>query len=308
MKMNVSIVLFLFIVIFLAVILLGCKKNTRIPVDGAVVSWAGLRSSSYGIKPFPSNQKWMEYAEKMEDLYPGSVGSFVWIVGNVTGNGTKRSCTINFPLDSKIEGVNTFPIDQNEDFLTMCDDKGYAVWLQVEPGYCDLPALAEATMRTYSKHPSVRGFGVDVEWYRGVGTNGYGEPFTDELAKELDQRIKKVNSRYTYFLKHWDEKWLPPTYRSDLIFVNDSQGHANIDSMKKEFSDWTSFFYPNPVFFQIGYEEDESVWKSFDEPVKELGAILAEAARKTQVKRNDQEIGIIWVDFTLKRVMEQYGK
>lgn len=276
----------------------SCGPTARVPGRDAPVSWAGMRASSYGISPFPEGKTWISWAGRVEALYPGSVGTFVWIVGNVTGNGPKRFCTLNFPLDRRVEGVRDFPLDQNEDFLSMCDRAGYAVWLQVEPGDSDLPALAEAVMERYRSHPSVRGFGVDVEWYRPAGTGGAGQPLGDDLARELDRRVKAVDRRFSVFLKHWDAAWLPPTYRSDLIFVNDSQGHESLSSMKGEFASWAARFYPNPVMFQIGYPADQRLWGGFSDPVRELGNYLVAGLRP------GQEIGIVWVDFTLRSVME----
>jgi hypothetical protein len=284
------------VLILLLLSLFSCD-NKKAEVSKVKVNYAGMRSSTYGIKPFPTVDQWEEWADRMEKEYPGSTGSFVWIVGNVIGGRTKKSCIVNFPLESPIEGVQGFPIDQNKEFLEMCDRRGYSVYLQVEPGDCDLPALAEATMRQYSKYKSVKGFGIDVEWYFPVGTDGWGTPFTDELAKEIDKRIKKVNKKYNYFVKHWTHEWLPPTYRSDMIFVNDSQMHQSLESMKKEFDTWSEIYKDNAIFLQIGYETDEHLWGVFDNPLKELGDYL------TADMPMEQEIGIIWVDFTLRSVM-----
>lgn len=279
----------------------SCGPLARQPNPEAQIQYAGLRSSTYGIKPFPSIASWDTYARKMASNYPGSVGAYVWIVGYVSGNGAKKTCTINFPLNKPVEGVNQFPLDENEAFLTMADEKGYAVWLQVEPGDCDLPALAEETMRRYAHHPSVRGFGVDVEWYQPTGTNGYGVAISDSLARDIDQRVKAVDKRLNFFLKHWDAAWMPPSYRSDIIFVNDSQFHDNLDTMNKEFTDWSAAFYPNMVMFQIGYDSDQDLWSSFKDPLKDLGLHVSSEVPA------EQKIGVIWVDFTLRPTMEAAG-
>ncbi len=289
--------IFMFFTLFLAT-MLSCKQSNtvRSPAKDATVEWAGLRSSTYGIKPFPSNDEWESYVQEMETFYPGSVGTFVWIVGYVTGNGKNRTCTLNFPLDTSIDGVVTFPIDENEEFLTQCDAKGYAVWLQVEPGNCDIASLAEAVMKRYAHHPSVRGFGIDVEWYYPHNTDGYGIPITDELAQQIDTGIKKIDKRFNFFLKHWDATWMPPHYRSDIIFVNDSQGHFSLSSMKQEFDSWAKAFYPNTIMYQIGYESDKDLWKVYEKPPLDLGTyLLTDLPAK-------QEAGIIWVDFTLRSV------
>ena len=91
---------------------------------------------------------------------------------------------------------------------------------------------------------------------------------------------------------------MPPSYRSDMIFVNDSQGFGSISEMENEFSNWASTFSGNPVFFQIGYKADESIWSELSNPVAELGAALAD------VSPASSKIGIIWVDFTLRRALK----
>lgn len=279
----------------------SCGPVARQPAPDAQIQYAGLRSSTYGIKPFPSVATWDVYAGKMESLYPGSVGAYVWIVGYVSGNGAQKTCTINFPLSKPVEGVNQFPVDENEAFLTMADQKGYAVWLQVEPGDCDLAGLAEETMKRYAHHPSVRGFGVDVEWYKPYGTEGYGVAISDALAADIDSRIKAVDKRFNYFLKHWDAKWMPPVYRSDIVFVNDSQYHESLVTMKQEFNNWSAAFYPNMVMYQIGYDSDEDLWSSYENPLQDLGLHLSQDVAP------DQKIGVIWVDFSLRKTMARAG-
>ena len=270
----------------------------------ALVTWAGCRRSDYGwkeamFKREPSAEEWITYAGRMAAEYEGSIPSFVWIVGSITGNEGAQRCAVNFPLGTKIDGVDDFVVDMNKSFLDMCDEKGYAVWLQVEPGDCDLVELARATMEFYKDRKCVKGFGVDVEWYKTKGTNGYGTKITDEFAKAIDEAVKSVDPRFTVFLKHWDSNWMPPTYRSDIIFVNDSQYFDSLDKMKSFFTAWANNYYPNPVMFQIGYPADYDVWGQLENPKGDLGAILAEDVK------DDQHVGIIWVDFSLRTAMQK---
>lgn len=280
----------------------GCRAaQTREPASGAAIPYAGFRASTYGIVPFPEVSEWDSYAQAMEAAYPGSVASFVWIVGNVTGNSGKRSCTVNFPLSAAIPYVNDFPLDQNEEFLALCDRRCYSVWLQVESGDADLVALAGETMRRYKNHPCVRGFGIDTEWISPDGKDGWGTAVSDELARRLVAEVRSVNPRYEVFLKHWDARWMPPTERKGLVFVNDSQGHETLETMRHEFSSWASRFAPSPVAFQIGYDADRSLWGAFADPLTELGFWLARDVPA------DQELSIIWVDFTLRDVMAEHA-
>ncbi len=268
------------------------------------INWAGLRSSPYGFeqdntgKSFPSVSNFDTYASKMAANYPGSKGAFVWIVGVVEE--TTWNCNLNLPLKNiKLDKVSGEKKDKNVDFLQMASQKGYDVWLQVESGDADICEMAWLILNRYKNYPCVKGFGVDVEWYKPEGTNGYGTKITDETAEKLNKIAKMVNPNYTVFLKHWDSRWMPESYRSDLIFVTDSQGLRSLDNYKKAMERWASNFSKNPVFLQIGYDRDEEkVWGALENPTKDLGTYIS------QDFINSNPIGIIWVDFTLRRALK----
>ena len=270
------------------------------------VEWAGCRSSEYGIDPFPSASKWVSYVNKMSGYYEGSNGALIWIVGTIREDRKdkkKNYCRLNFPNPSTVSDTTNILFyedeDENEAALTAFDKAGFSVWLQVEPGDADLVTLATIVMNKYKSHPCVKGFGVDVEWIKPAGTNGYGTRLSDSDAKKIDEAVKAVNPNYSVFVKHWDSRWLPKTYRSDMIFVNDSQMFGSLEEMQEDFQDWANLYAPNGVMFQIGYENDRDLWKpSFKIPARDLGAYLIDGLEK-----NGQKRGIIWVDFTLTEVL-----
>lgn len=89
---------------------------------------------------------------------------------------------------------------------------------------------------------------------------------------------------------------MPPTYRSDLIFVDDSQILDDFNAALDEFvSYWSDYFKPNMVFFQIGYRSDRKWWQQLKDPPRDLGVVLAQNIT--------QECGVFWVDFTLREVI-----
>ena len=272
---------------------------------GAKVTWAGLRVSSYGFghdgtnSGFPSVNDFDKYASKISSYYEGSTGTFIWIVGTVSSS-EDYSCSLNFPNTTGItvNGAHFSSKDRNEEFLSMADEKGYSVWLQVESGFADIVNLAKVVMTKYKKHPCVKGFGIDVEWYNNTTDGEPGTPLDDATAQAVDEAVKSINPGYTVFVKHFNSAYMPPSYRSNMIFVNDSQQFGSLSSMKNEFANWARKFSSNPVFFQIGYEDDEWIWSEFNNPVAELGAELAAASPA------DSKVGIIWVDFTLRQALK----
>ena len=139
---------------------------------------------------------------------------------------------------------------------------------------------------------------MDVEWYREHENKGWGVKVTDALAESWENTVKSINPDYQLFLKHWDREWMPPNYRGDLVFVDDSQGFSSQQAFDNEFvTYWSKYFEPNDVIFQIGYETDKSWWNDLEDPPAELGNNLALSINP------NQNCGIMWVDFTLKDVL-----
>ena len=298
----------------------GDEKEEVLPiVTGA--KWAGVRVSSYGMYDsfgrYPNVDEMIGFASKMESCYAGSTGAYILIVGTIgevkTGNTvTGGICMLDFPLSKEIENATGEDDDAYEAYLTAMDNAGYSVWLQVEPGDANLVELATEVMNHYKHHSCVKGFGIDVEWFEYKArtvTGKDGKPRTrtsgatleTSLAKSVLSAVRAINADYTVFVKHWDARYLP-SETSGLIYVNDSQQFHDLEDVCDEFADWAETYPNSPVMFQIGYDADEEIWGELDNPAKELGqAIIAECKKRNLTN----DIGIIWVDFTLKEVIEK---
>lgn len=254
---------------------------------------AGARSSRYGIRPFPDPREWGELVGLIERETSSEAPALIWIVGVIVRDRGKSLCRLNFPSDGEPHELISFHgVDENEAYLDYFDKAGIRVYLQVEPGDADVEELIDLVLSRYGHHRSVVGFGVDAEWYRINGTEGWGTPIGDHSASGWEERVQSYKRDYRLFLKHWDSDWMPPRYRGDLIFVNDSQGFDSLATMKNEFLAWADTFYPNPVFFQTGYDSDRDLWSALESPVRDLHRILSEDVR--------QPNGFFWVDFTLR--------
>lgn len=262
---------------------------------GGPVRWAGARSSSYGISPFPSPCGWTKAMSTHAGYFPGSAPAGVWIVGNLSGSGV--SLQFPHPGDGRNYGsrIQFAGADKHERFLDYFDAQGVKVWLQVEPGFADLPTLVDLVLNRYKHHPSVLGFGVDVEWFNPRGAD-LNDPVTDALAQRWEARVKAQNSRFTLFLKHFDQSSMPPNYRGGIVFVDDSQFFDTTAGFIAEMKAWADRYYPNPVLYQIGYAPDKKWWSKEAAPIpKTMGAKLAAVTR--------QPFGTAWVDFTLRDVL-----
>ena len=270
--------------------------------ESSMVKWAGIRVSSYGFgkkygyESFPTVSEMSGYAKTMSSYYEGSTGTYILIVGTMSGDDT---CQLWFPKPSgtsNIKYVEFNDSDKYEKYLDEFDKKGYSVWLQVEPGYADLVTLAKLVMDKYGHHKCVKGFGIDVEWHKPVENSDRGTKLTNSEARNVLSAVRNYNSDYTVFVKHWMSSYLPSKMEG-LIYVNDSQQFDSLEEYQEQFSKWASKYAPQPVMFQIGYNADRPIWSELKNPAKDLGTCIAEACT------TGNDIGIIWVDFTLKDVL-----
>ncbi|MCP4543676.1 MAG: hypothetical protein GY832_41715 [Chloroflexi bacterium] len=259
---------------------------------------AGLRSSSYGISPFPTPEWWLNATSSMASRFQDdSAPSVVWIVGVVQSS----TCWLNFPAPSEDE-KHKYPNilfsyrDANEAYLDWFDQNGVQVWLQVEPSDADISTLIDLVLERYSSHPSVVGFGVDVEWYKNRD-HKYGRDVTDAEAQAWSEQARLYNSDYDIFLKHWLVEKMPPTYRDGVMFLDDSQGFASLEEMASEFEVWGQAFAPAQVGFQYGYSSDKEWWGEFDDPPGDIGRVLLD--------RIPNATDLYWVDFTAEQIWPQ---
>lgn len=263
------------------------------------VKWAGVRSSPYGIDPFPTRSGWVKAMDTMAGYFSGSTPTAVWLVGEIDFDGRNSGMDVGFPnpggtYDPRIHFAGS---DRYEKYLKYFDSHGIRVFLQFEPGFAGINDLIDATYKQYGNHPCVVGFGIDVEWYRSECDGCENAKVSDSTAKAWEKKVKSLNKNYRLFLKHYDKSYLPPNYRGKIIFIDDSLGFENEADLLAEFKDFADFFYPNDVMFQIGYKEDKVWWKKLAKPIpKTLGKDLA-------AQTSQKNCGIIWVDFTLRDVL-----
>ncbi len=212
------------------------------------------------------------------------------MIGYVWDDG---ECYLNFPSSTSYSNIQFSKTDENEQYLNYFDSKGMKVYLQVEPGNANVSTLIKLVMDRYSHHPSVVGFGIDDEWYQFTShTNG--KPVTDQEAASWYSQISSYNKSYQLFLKHWLPGNMPPTYRTGVYFVDDSEGFSSLSEMTSDFVNWGKSFPNNPVGFQIGYPDDKSWWGKYSDPLRTIGHNLLNNINNTK--------GIYWVDFSVSDI------
>lgn len=278
------------------------------------IKWGGVRSSPYGINPFPQPEEWAKAMKIMAEYFPGSTPLAVWGIGEINFDGTNSGMKMGFPnpsgkYDDDNGRIRFSEEDEYERYFSYFDSEGIQVFLQVEPGFADIGLLIDATFKQYGHHSSVIGFGVDAEWYKSKHDGDEDTPqVTDKLASKWEEKVKSYNDSYRLFLKHYDTDKLPANYRGDIIFIDDTQGFSSYEEFLGEMTDFAKHFEPNPVMYQIGYggkdavkneetgETDKYWWEKLHKPIPQtIGQELAQRC-------SNPDVGVIWVDFTLKDV------
>ncbi|MFH0865973.1 MAG: T9SS type A sorting domain-containing protein [Bacteroidota bacterium] len=258
---------------------------------------AGFRASrilsSYPNNQFPSDDYWAYVGNAMASKFDSTGPAAVWIVSLYQNAGTTR---LNFLNPGGSWPYITFgSTDQNESCLDRFDQEGFRVWLQVEPGAADVDTLIHLVMNQYKHHPCVKGFGIDVEWFNAQDYSG-GQHVTDSMAQHWEQTLKAFDTDYTLFLKHYSYSWMPPSFRGDILFVDDSQGFTGLTQMTTEFEAWGSHFSTNDVAFQFGYPADSTWWTLYTDPPQTIGNSLRSNIPNCY--------GLFWVDFTICKIFD----
>ena len=174
---------------------------------------------------------------------------------------------LEFPSDGgSYPKISFSSEDLHEEYLAWFDAHGVSVFLQVEPGFADVPTLIDLVLERYGTHPCVIGFGVDVEWFGNVTEGGEGTPVDDATASSWEEPDPLLRFGLQSLPQALGHLLHASSYRGSIIFVDDGQGYANMQAYLDDMQAWADTFHPNRVFFQYGYESDRPWWKDWHEP------------------------------------------
>jgi hypothetical protein len=261
--------------------------------------------------------QWNAASDKIKGWLPGVATNHIWIAGMLDGHqnwtglgGIEVNVDFNtIATNGKYAPSGYTPLTEAEwlekhvsfgmagtgrpthlEFLDAFDKNGVGVYLQVENGYADMITLMDMYKEIFQidKHPSVKGFAVDVEWYYGF-YDDTGIPVPNALAQQWNEHLYKTwGPGYQLLLKHYNINAMPYTYRGGeagksekIIFCTDSQGPGSaIDGIVTGFHSWAAQFPDNPVNRQTGYAVDRNWFWGLEEPnVRTLAVKLADIAK-----------------------------
>ena len=257
------------------------------PTSGIVL--AGWRSSMYGYQQEQSPSYWVDVAKDISSKFPGTTPGGIWLVGETDGNGP--GTILYMPSSGSYPNIKFEGGDASEDYLTVFDEAGIKVILQVEPMDADINTLIDIVMNRYKNHPSVIGFGVDNEWY---GTCSDGCKATASEVTSWYNHLHSINPNYILMIKHYEESKLPTGIPTDILIVCDDEENGNLNTLLSEHEVMESRFPNNPFGAQYGYPSDRNIWSGMQDPVKQLGDAIQEIL--------DKPISLFWVDFSIQQL------
>ncbi|MCL1982159.1 MAG: hypothetical protein FWG53_03565, partial [Clostridiales bacterium] len=270
--------------------------------------------------------QWVASSDKIKGWLPNVSVDHIWIAGMLDGYnswnglaGVRINVDFNtIATDGKYAPPGYEPLTQAQwlekhisfgmagtgrpthlEFLDAFDKNGIGVYLQIENGYADTITLMDIYRDIFQidKHPSVKGFAVDVEWYFGF-CDDTGIPVPNAVAQKWNEHLYQTwGPGYRMILKHYNINALPYTYRGGeagksekIIFCTDSQGtNSTLDNIVTGFHTWAAQFPDNPVNRQTGYAVDRNWFWGLQAPtVKSLAVRLADCAAASP----DQEIQV----------------
>ena len=258
------------------------------PPSEAVVL-AGWRSSMYGYQQEQPPSYWVNVAKDISSKFSGTTPGGIWLVGETDGDGP--GTILYMPSSGSYPNVNFEGGDASEAYLTAFDIAGVKVILQVEPMSADINTLIDIVMSRYKSHPSVVGFGVDIEWY-GTCRDGC-KPTASEVTSWYNH-LHTINPKYILMIKHFEESKLPTGIPSDVLIVCDDEQNGNLNTLVSEHVVMEKQFPNNPFGAQYGYPSDENIWDSMQDPVKQIGDAIRNAIGRP--------ISLFWVDFSIEQL------
>lgn len=283
-----------------------------------MVITAGFRSSDYGMQDPQSvcqgpgayskactvqPSYWVNAAKGMSLQFSGSIPGGIYTIGYIEN--TPRTMMPN-ELSSDLAGMSYVDIDSPGNqaspntMLTAFDAAGMNIILAVEPGNADINQLAIKILNKYKNHPSVKGFGIDNEWYKGLSGN---VTMTAAQATSFRDAIETVNPNYKTVIKHFTTTMLPKGI-ARIIYLTDTCNFNSLTEAVTNYVDWATYFNGSQVGYQFGYDKfevglpDDQAWWGV---LGTNGVPAKVIVDRIMTSRPSTNIYMIyWADFTIK--------
>lgn len=218
-------------------------------------------------------ESWTNLTKQMASSILGAFPAGILVVGRIVFS-PPGTCILSFPSNRTYPHMFFAAEDANEDYFRAFDDNGIKVCLEVEPGFADASQLIDVVLENYGHHPCVLGLAIDLEWRWGWPQTRETVPVTDAEANQWLNKTKLHNPNYKLFLIHWLTDVMPPATREEIVFIDDAQNFAGLDSMVQDFKLWGENFSETEVGYIFGYRRDREWLSKLESPPRDVGLTL----------------------------------
>lgn len=260
----------------------GASASDDVTVEVWARIDAGFHYSLYSSAGEQPPEHWIDFAETMAGQFWQGAPGGLWTVAHVFG----RRPLLTFPGTSSDPYIDFSAQDETEAVLSRFDEAGVGVWLLIEAGDASVEELIRLVLDRYGHHPSVRGVGVDIEWFRSFSYSD-GKAVTDTEARSWRDRVRSFDAEDRLMLIHWEQSKMPPNLREGLVFLDDSQGFRSLNAMLNEFAAWGAHFTPARTAFLYGFDSDRTWWSTISDPAVEIGRRI--------LGRVPNAVGLFWI-------------
>ena len=166
--------------------------------------------------------------------FGGNHGILDLVVGQANSD---NRCWVPFPFESTEHIYSSSETDLPEPYIQAFDDADLKVILNLQPLQANVTELIDLIFSRYSRHPSIMGLNVDIEW-KETGTPYYVNNTERDAWLE---RIKSYNPSYKLLLTYFKNHTHFPDDATDLIVVSDGQGDTQ-ENILAEYTELASHF------------------------------------------------------------------
>ena len=251
------------------------------------MTFAGWRSSPYGVQTARPPAYWVNVAKSMAQKFPGTTPAGIWLVGETDGD-PAIGTVLYMPSNGSYPNIRFEGGDIADPYLTFFDSAGVNVFLQVEPMNADINTLIDIIMTRYKNHPSVIGFCIDNEWYQ---TCPEGCKATASSVISWNNKLHSINPNYILVIKHYDENKLPTGIPTDILVICDDEQNGDLITLVADHKLMERQYPGNPFGSQIGYPSDQLIWSGQTDPAKYIGSAIQTAIGRP--------VSVFWVDFSI---------
>lgn len=162
-----------------------------------------------------------------------------------------------FPYQTSGYLISVSSTDEVESYLHQFDSDGLKVILSIQPLKADVSQLIGIVLSRYSKHKSILGVNVDIEWKESGTPNHVNNAERDAWLSET----KTYNTSYRLFLTYFKDYTYFPEDQAELVVLFDGEADTQANLLT-QYAELAKHF--SSVGIYTGYSSSTPPTASYD--------------------------------------------